>query len=377
MSCDVAVVPCADYDPARVAMALETALEALGGLDWVRPGMKIAVKPNLVGPFRPESAAVTHPAVVAGLCALLARRGAAVTVGDSPGGPWTGAWVGAVYAASGMKAAESAGARLNRDFSQEDVAYPKGAVLKRFLYTSWLRDADAVIDCCKLKTHGLTAMSCAVKNLFGVVPGTRKPELHYLYPNLRDFSHLLVDLCEYVKPRLTVVDAVECMQGNGPSQGTPRHMGALICANSPYDADLVCARLIGLRPRDVPTVAAAVSRGLCPESADSLRIHGDLGAFTLPDFKQQPPAEDIALGGRGSFARRLWKKAFGSGPRVSRAGCVGCGKCAEICPAKAVAIRKGRAVIQRNRCIRCYCCQEFCPKGAVTIHRPFFARLMG
>ena len=40
------------------------------------------------------------------------------------------------------------------------------------------------------------------------------------------------------------------MEGNGPTQGTPRHMGALLAADTPFNADLVCARLIGMEAMD-------------------------------------------------------------------------------------------------------------------------------
>ena len=61
----VAIVPCPDYAPENIKRALNSAIEASGGLGWVRPGMRVAVKTNLVSRMKPESAAVTHPALVA------------------------------------------------------------------------------------------------------------------------------------------------------------------------------------------------------------------------------------------------------------------------------------------------------------------------
>ena len=113
---DVAIVRCADY--ADVEAALTRALAPFGGLDWVRPGMKVALKINLVSGGRPDSAVATHPALVSALCRLLTARGAQVRVGDSPGGVYTAAYIGHFYAASGMTAVEETGARLNRDLSQ-------------------------------------------------------------------------------------------------------------------------------------------------------------------------------------------------------------------------------------------------------------------
>ena len=152
-----------------------------------------------------------------------------------------------------MTAVEEVGARLNRDFSQRAVSFPEGKILRSFQYTAWLDGADAIIDVCKLKTHGMMGMSCAVKNLFGVIPGTLKPEYHFRYPNPDDFAAMLVDLADFVRPRLSICDAVVAMEGNGPTAGTPRNVGAVLAAQSPHALDLAAAHIIGLRAQDVPT----------------------------------------------------------------------------------------------------------------------------
>ena len=231
---DVVIVPCADYSEGEAKGALERVLAPLGGLDWVRPGMKIAIKVNLVTFAKPEKAATTHPGLLCPLVGLLSERGADVVVGDSPGGLYNAGYVNRVYAATGMKAVEQYGGRLNQDFTEGEAKFPEGKVCRQFRYTAWLDGADDVIDLCKLKTHGMMAMTCGAKNMFGAIPGTVKPEYHFRYPDPRDFARMIVDLDEYFKPRLTLVDAVECMEGNGPSGGTPRHMGALLAAESPH-----------------------------------------------------------------------------------------------------------------------------------------------
>lgn len=371
----VAIVPCPDYGEENVRSALSAAIDAAGGLGWVTPGMRIAVKTNLVARMRPESAAVTHPALVAELCRMLVARGAEVTVGDSPGGPFNAAWVNGVYSGSGIRAVEGAGARLNSNFETREVDFPAGRTVRRFPFTSWLLEADAVIDFAKLKTHAMAGMTCAVKNFFGAIPGTRKPEFHYAYPHTRDFCGMLVDLCEFAAPRLTLVDAVECMEGNGPTQGRPRHIGALIASPSPYAADLLCAHLIGIPVSDAGTVSASIERGLCPDSWEELDICGDPAPFYTPDFEKMPAESEITFENQPRLFREALRRGFASRPYVDRAKCVGCGKCREVCPAGAARIRGGKAAIDRGKCIRCFCCQEFCPRGAVTSRRPLLARL--
>ena len=91
--CDVSVVPCPTYDPAGCRAALAAVLAPLGGLDWVRPGMRVAVKANLVAGGKPESAVTTHPALLGALASMLRQRGAEPVIGDSPGGLYTDPWV--------------------------------------------------------------------------------------------------------------------------------------------------------------------------------------------------------------------------------------------------------------------------------------------
>lgn len=56
-------------------------IDAAGGLDRVTPGMRVALKLNLVSAMKPEEAATVHPAVVCALVRMLQARGAHVVLG--------------------------------------------------------------------------------------------------------------------------------------------------------------------------------------------------------------------------------------------------------------------------------------------------------
>ncbi len=381
MKPDVVVASCTDYSAEGARAAMERVLAPLGGLDWVFPGMKIAVKVNLVTFAKPERAATTHPGLLCALVGMLAERGADVVVGDSPGGLYNAAYVNRVYSAAGMKAVEQCGGRLNQDFSERQGQFPEGMVCRQFRYTAYLDHADAVINLCKLKTHGMMAMTCGAKNMFGVIPGTMKPEYHFRYPDPRDFARMIVDLDEYFKPQLTIVDAVDCMEGNGPTGGTPRHMGAVLAGESPHKVDLVCAGLIGLRREEVPTLEAALERGLIPDLADDLRVEGDPAMFAIPDFKRITTGNSHLFRGNGTslFDRArgaALEKLLAQRPQVKDAKCVGCGVCKNVCPADAITMEGGKPGINRKKCIRCFCCQEFCPKSAMKVRRTAIAKLL-
>lgn len=372
---DVAVVRCKTYNVEAVKPALEEALNAVNGLDFVMPGMKIIIKPNLVSFKKPDAAATTHPALLEALVEMLLARGADVTIGDSPGGPHSLPLLNRVYAATGMDRLEKLGAKLNRNMNEKTVDFPEGKVLKNFTYTEYLDEADAIIDFCKLKSHGMLGMSAAVKNLFGTIPGLKKPEVHYKFQNDAEFADMLVDINEYFKPRLAICDAVVGMEGNGPTAGTPRQIGAIIASKSTYYADVVGAELIGMNIDGLPTLQAAYERGFAPASSKNLRVYGDIRALTVDDFKA-PPVRGLSFMRKGNVLHFISKAALEHKPTLKKRFCVGCGECARMCPAKAIKMKNKKTHINREKCIRCFCCQEFCPRAAMVAHRPLAAKVL-
>lgn len=378
MQPDVSIVSCQSYDEKVCREALEAVLAPLGGLSFIKPGMNVVIKVNLVSAMKPEKAATTHPTLLCELTKMLKACGANVILGDSPGGLYTPASLSHVYDVAGMRALTQCGGVLNDDFTQKKVSFPEAKVCKSFTYTAYLDKADVLIDFCKLKSHGMMGMSNAAKNLFGAIPGTMKPEYHFLYPNAEAFSDMLIDLNEYFRPTLCICDAVIGMEGNGPTQGTPIQIGAVAASLSPHKLDLLCAKLLGLTVKDVPTLMAAQKRGLIPESAEQLTVSGDYSSLILPSF-QAPKAQgttDFRFLGYSGFSSKLVQHAMTPQPQVRPSDCIGCGKCAAICPAKAITMKKKLPVIDRKKCIHCFCCQEFCPKGAMYVHRSKIARML-
>ena len=378
---EVSVVPCSSYEPELCEKALTEVLEPLGGLDWVKPGMCIVIKANLVGAYEPEKGATTHPTLLAALTRLLKVRGARVIIGDSPGGLYNEAFLSRVYKVTGLREAVEAGAELNHDFTQKIARYPEGKVAKEFLYTGYLDRADAIISFCKLKSHGMMALSAATKNLFGAVPGTTKPEYHFRFPEPMDFGGMILDLNGYFRPRLFLVDGVVAMEGNGPTAGTPRHVGALLAGTDCHKVDMICARLIGLDPMTVPTLQAAVKYGYVEKDGAGIQVAGDVDSLSVRDFDRVLQAKSMQFrnllpGKAGELFGDLARACLRPKPRLKAKECVGCGLCRKVCPANAIEIQKGKAVIERRSCIRCFCCQEFCPKGAMKVSRPLIARIL-
>lgn len=374
----VAVVKCPDYS--RAKEGVHKALAELGGIEaFVKAGDRVVIKPNYVARKKPIDAATTHPAILRAVIEEVTSVGAKVVIAESPGGPYNRAALLAVYEGCGAnEAVGDTAAELNFDTEFDTVEFPKGQIMRSFPIIKPVCDADVVISIPKLKTHAMTSYTGAVKNLFGTIPGTHKAELHFRLNEREAFCSMLVDLCECVKPDLSIMDAVWGMEGNGPTAGENRHIGLVMASANPHVLDLAACRLIDYRPDEVPTLNNAISRGLCPQTADDLDILGeDITPLIMKDFKKPESHFDLLKLVPVPAAVRAWiTEHLSSRPEMDYEKCIGCGECARCCPPQAIDIKNRRAVIRRDACIKCFCCQELCPKQAVYIKRSLLNRAM-
>ncbi len=242
--------------------------------------------------------------------------------------------------------------------------------------------ADGLFNLAKMKTHQLTRLTGAVKNLFGCVPGYRKPGLHLRHPDSASFSRLLADLGLLLRPRLHLIDGILAMQGNGPRSGDPVPMNVLILSEDPVAADALFCRLIGLDPTFVPTCTAGREAGLGTWKADEIELAGDpLPELANPAFQvtRYRVPDDALLRYFPGVKNRLLPR-----PVIDGACCRRCGTCLRACPVPGG--RAGRVlrfrekgeppVFDYDRCIRCFCCQESCPHRAIGTEVPFLGRLL-
>ena len=375
---------CPDYGQAEVC--IRALVEQMGGMDrFVRPGERIVLKANLLRAAPPESAICTHPAVVEAVARLVKEAGGTPVICDSPGGALhKEAVLRSLYEKTGMAAAAAAaGAELSMDSSTRTVSLPEGKVLRQAEIITPVAEADGVIDLCKMKTHVLMSMTGAVKNLFGVIPGLSKVGYHATHPDHETFADVLLDLTGYVKPRLSLMDGILAMEGDGPgSSGTPRQAGLLLASANPLALDTAAGAIMNLPRQDNPVLLAAERRGLTPCRMEDVElIGGTVEELRMADYKFPASTKSNLMDFLGPLARpaeRLCKKALSQTPRIDGAKCVGCGICAKSCPGQAIAMTAPgkKARISQNACIHCYCCHELCPQKAVELHQSWLGRLL-
>jgi len=376
MPYEVSISRCATYDEPPLRQAIESALAPLGGLShFISPGQRVLLKLNLLSANVPERAVTTHPALVKVVVRMVQELGATAVVGDSPAGVNTAGAYQALLKKTGIRQViEETGCEVvNFDEHTHDVSAEKAAVFKQFTAVTIPEEVDVIIGLPKLKTHQFAYYTGAVKLLYGFLPGLKKAEYHlHAGKDVNRFAELLLDVAETFPPALNIMDAVVGMEGNGPSNGTPRQVGLLAASTSCTALDFVMTHLIGLDPLAVPTVRAAAQRGIGPQALEEITVHGEaLEDVRVPDYRQVDTLKHAMM---PPWLADLSSWLFATRPLIDKAKCIRCGKCAEICPPHAIAFTKGTLPrINHTPCLRCYCCHEVCPADAIRVARPRIA----
>jgi uncharacterized protein (DUF362 family)/Pyruvate/2-oxoacid:ferredoxin oxidoreductase delta subunit len=371
----VAIKKCASYEKKAVLEAVANCLALLGGMEkFVKRGETVLVKPNLLAPKPPEAAVTTHPEVVRAVLALIKEAGASPVVGDSPG------------LGSARKAAEKSGilevcSEMGVELIElKDLVVadnPKGRTFKKLEVAREALEANRIIDVPKLKTHAQMYLTMAVKNMFGCVPGKLKAQWHLSAGvESRHFASMLLELCMFLSPRLSIMDAVTAMEGNGPGSGDPRHLGLIFASENPVALDAVASAVVGASTDDVPLLKAAKEAGLSEAEAKNNLVLGERIEDVLVRGFKFPPLSSTNFTDRLPwFIDRPLRKALTARPHIEDGKCTLCGVCVGVCPA-GVMEKTGRIQITYDRCIRCYCCQEMCPEGAISAKDGWLKRLL-
>jgi uncharacterized protein (DUF362 family)/Pyruvate/2-oxoacid:ferredoxin oxidoreductase delta subunit len=374
----VALIKCGSYEPGSVYTALSRAVELLGGIaQFARPGEKILLKPNMLFGKDPGQAVTTHPAVFEAAVRLFQSAGARLSYGDSPGygSPKQ------IAGKTGLKDIAEKYGVTPADFENHRItSYPEGKIHRSFPVAAGVLDAEGIVSLPKMKTHGLTRITGAVKNQLGCIVGFEKAKFHFQYPNVFHFSRMLADLNNLLRPRLYIMDGITAMEGEGPSGGDPVSMGVLLVSRDPVALDATFCRLVGLDPSYVPTVTEGEAAGLGLYNEKDIVILGDAPESCMNlnfDVKRIPAGNSATF-----HILRPFKDLLVPRPVILEPACKKCGICIEACPVpgKALAFEGGKRTapprFDYSRCIRCFCCHEMCPHKAIRIKTPVPGKIL-
>jgi uncharacterized protein (DUF362 family)/Pyruvate/2-oxoacid:ferredoxin oxidoreductase delta subunit len=366
----VAIETCRSYDPSEVSEKIDSLLSHLGGLEqFVKPGMKVLLKPNFLSAKEPERAITTHPEIVAAVAREVRKLGGEIIIGDSPGGAKRG--VRRVWKNTGMlEMAEREKLDLI-SFEASGVVEFKLNGSHYFLAKPAV-EADLIINLPKLKTHVLTLMTGAVKNMFGLIPGFRKATYHKQFPKPGEFAQIIVDILSLKPPALSIMDAVLAMEGDGPSSGQPRWTNLLFASKDPVALDAIAADIIGLKPNSVPTTRIASDAGLGIGWPEAIDIAGEC----LEDIRQTDfvLTSNRKLSLIPKFLVRFIDPYIWVRPAIDKSLCTGCRNCITSCPVGALSDNGDDSpIINYDTCINCWCCHELCPDKSVYIDKSWLA----
>ena len=368
------------YDNGLIKENLYKCLSEIG-FDLTRlMGKRVAVKPNLLLSSKPEQAIVTHPEFFRAAVQIIKDAGGVPVLIESPAIHS----LSKVFRATGYdKVIKEECVEIDLEQDIMSITNDNGLRYKHFEIMKSVAGTDFIFNLPKFKTHGLTYVTGAMKNLFGLIPGMAKTQWH-LKANTRElFSDFLVDYFEavssiFIKPKgiVHLMDAIVGLEGNGPSTaGKPREIGAVIVSEDAVAIDFIASSLVGFNPKLIKTISIAAERGLGKKGFNEIEFDRDIfNMLKLDKFESAPLPFQVRM---EKFKRinNLIKRLTVERPVPIEGKCTLCYQCRQICSAQA--IDKGSTVASFNydKCIRCFCCIEVCPEAAIRIQGNILSRI--
>jgi uncharacterized protein (DUF362 family)/Pyruvate/2-oxoacid:ferredoxin oxidoreductase delta subunit len=324
-------------------------------------GKKVVIKPNALRSSTAEEHIVTNPAILRAVVEKVESMSPAeLTVGDNPGMFSYGANEDCFQKTGLMTAAK--GYYRNLGEAMQTCAF-NPSYLPTVGVSRQIMDADIVISLPKFKTHGLTVMSGAIKNSYGLLPGAQKARLHQIAGTPERFHEVIVEVFSLRVPDFFIMDAVVGMQGNGPVSSDLRHIGLILAADNAVALDGVVARMMGLDPARLRFLQKAKTMGLGDFDMQKIILDGEMPIMT--DFKLPPMGGEAKAG--DPLQTGLVQTKSQVRPRADRQLCTACGTCIAQCPVSALRMQDDIPVVDPAICIACFCCQEICPEKAMTL----------
>ena len=324
-------------------------------------GKKVLIKTNVLRSSEAKEGIVTNPAVLRAVVEKVETMNpSSLIVGDNPGLFDYGANEESFTKTGLMEAAKGYYQNIGND-SHKVSFNPK--YMPTVSISRAVLEADIIISLPKFKTHGLTVITGAIKNSYGILPGAQKAMLHKAAGNAMAFQELVVDVFRLRIPDMFIVDAVVGMEGNGPASPDLRNIGVLLASDNAVAVDAVIATMMGCDPGRLRFLQKAKEVGLGDYDLGTIEIVGELKR--LPDFKLPPLGGEALL--RNEALQSMIHNRAVLRPQAETEKCTGCGTCVDHCPVSALSMIADIPQVNANACIACFCCQEMCPEKAIML----------
>ncbi|MFH1787895.1 MAG: DUF362 domain-containing protein [Candidatus Altiarchaeota archaeon] len=241
------------YDIEKLSSSVRRAFEELSVR--IPANASVVLKPNIVGVFAPESAAVTHPNVAEAVIKVLREMNVGdITVAEGPG---VGQDVVKAFKASGYAdMCERTNVPLIDLNTAERVPVPWA--FGELMLPKIILDAGCYINICKMKTHGQTKVTLSMKNQKGLLLPEDKKRFHMQW----GLHKPIAELARIVTPHLSIVDGVIGMEGEGPLRGKKINSNVLVYGDNTIETDTATAMLMGFKPADIEHIRMGEEEGL-------------------------------------------------------------------------------------------------------------------
>jgi len=384
----VAVLKCTSYDKKELSQKIEKCVSLIGGFEkYISGARKILLKPNFLSASAPATAVTTHPAFVESIVDIIKKIAGSnieITIADSPGvaTPHTKKDLSKLYEITGFKYFhDMPGVTLNLDTGYSTVSFKDGKVLKQLEVIKPALEADLIINLPKFKTHSLTRMTGAVKNMYGIIHGRTKTLLHTKFMDIHKFNDMLLDVYLFKKPVINIMDGILGMEGEGPgTSGKARDIGLILASTNGIALDNVASIIMGFKEKQIPLMSCAMERNLPGFEFKDIEILGEkIEEVVISNFIM-PKNSNIDRITKNRFINTyifpFIRNTLSLSPYQNKIKCNLCGICSDICPEIAIIIEGEKLKLDYKKCVRCYCCSEMCPNAAMNLEYSFLGNLI-
>lgn len=215
--------------------------------------MQIGIKPNLVSPSEASWGATTHPEIVAGIIEYLQENGYGnIAILE---GSWVGDKTTEAYEVCGYR-------ELTEKYQvpfwdmQKDKGIERDCRGMKLNVCERAANIDFLINVPVLKGHCQTKITCALKNMKGLIPNTEKRHFHAMGLH-EPIAHLNAGL----RQDFVVVDNI-CGDLDFEDGGNPVVMNRIWAGTDPVLIDSYVCQIMHYTTKDVPYIELAEKLGV-------------------------------------------------------------------------------------------------------------------
>lgn len=262
---------------------VKESIDLVGGLgSVVKKGDVVALKPNVVTGRVTKPGVLTDKRVIEAMILMCQEAGAGEVRVVEGSGYFTSTDV--ALEKSGVKAAaEALGAKVVDVDKDElvEVPVPGHLIVDKIPVSKAFMEADVRINMPVMKTHDQLLVTLGVKNLKGVIPKPWKRNFHKI-----GVVKAIVDLSRVVPVDLTVLDAINAMEGLGPSFGDVVPLNTVMASKDIWSLDLAASRVMGFELEELDYLKEGLKLGLFDPK--KLEVVGEPIEKVARRFKRPP-----------------------------------------------------------------------------------------